>query len=639
MDNRKQISPGAAPGSGQQVRPLNSEWAESFDPSAPLPEYPRPSLSRKDWLSLNGPWKLSISRGDPESPCFEGTVIVPYPVESRLSGVERAILPGEVMRYRRNVELPPPWRGQRVVLHVGACDWDTRLFVNGLPAGRHRGGFVPFSVDITDLLGSKGEILIEVRDPTDAGVQCRGKQSLKPGGIYYTAASGIWGSVWLEPVPASHILRATALPDPETRSLAVEVTVAADPALSLLKVTARLKEGALVIAAAEALAAAGEGTGGTEAGEEARGLAARAIRTVRLDLPVLRPRLWSPESPFLYGLELELEGGDRAESYAAMRSVAAGTDAAGRKRVFLNGEPLFINAVLDQGYWPEGIYTAPSDAALLSDIRAAKALGFNAIRKHAKVERERWYWHCDREGVLVWQDIPSGGAPMDFLHSAILGFAGLRLRDDRRLSRFGRVDEAGRQDFLREAAEIVDWLRGFASVVAWVPFNEGWGQFESRKVAAAVAAMDPGRLVDAASGWYDRGGGHFASRHDYSTRPALPPRRKGRIAALSEFGGLTLKVEGHSTDDRRGFGYRRVADATELGKRYAALVSGRLARLARRGLAASVYTQITDVEAERNGLLTYDRRLFKADKEAIRAANMALARTARESALPKDGQR
>ena len=325
-------------------------------------------------------------------------------------------------------------------------------------------------------------------------------------------------------------------------------------------------------------------------------------------------------------------------SYAAFRTIGLGLDSSGRRRIFLNGRPYYNNAVLDQGYWPEGIYSAPTDEALASDIAMAKGLGFNTIRKHAKVESERWYWHCDRLGMLVWQDIPSGGQPMRFLYSAILGFAGLALRDDRRLSRFGREDASGRAEFEREAEEIVGFLEPFPCVVVWVAFNEGWGQFELSRIAAALARRDPSRLVDAASGWYDAGAGSFASRHDYSRRPRAPGRVSAgaRAAALTEFGGLTLKVEGHSTDDERQFGYAGALDREALTLGYERLAA-RLERLARRGLAASVYTQITDVEIERNGLATYDREVLKAELARIRAANLSLTRAGSQGSSGIEG--
>ncbi len=621
MDSHKQTS-------------LSSPWAEGFDPESPLPDYPRPSLVREEWLGLNGYWDYCIKADGSEAAVAEGRIVVPYPIESPLSGVGRALGPEEVLTYRRRVDLPAAWKGRSVILHVGACDWEAKAFVDDVYAGGHRGGYSPFSLDITELIHEGScEIRIEARDPTDAGSQCRGKQSRKPGGIWYTPASGIWGSVWLEPVQGSHIARITSLPDPGGgRFLVTALVMAADGEPSL-RLMARLKENGRVVSEVEVQVPrpSGPSRAGLQGGE-AEGLGLKATRKIGFELPVPEPRLWSPDSPFLYGLELELEGGDRAESYAAMRSVAVMADASGQPRIFLNGKAIFNIAVLDQGYWPEGIYTAPSDEALLGDIRAAKGFGFNTIRKHAKVECERWYWHCDREGVLVWQDIPSGGGPMDFLHSAILGFAGLRLRDDRRLARFGRADADGREGFEREAAEIVDFLKGFACIAVWVVFNEGWGQFESERVSATIAGLDPSRLVDAVSGWYDRGAGHFASRHDYTRKPRLPSARRGRIAAISEFGGLTYKAEGHSTDDKRQFGYRKVADGEELTRRYEALVGVHFAALAKQGLAAAVYTQITDVETERNGLLSYDRRLSKARQERIRAANMALVEAADDAA-------
>jgi hypothetical protein len=321
-----------------------------------------------------------------------------------------------------------------------------------------------------------------------------------------------------------------------------------------------------------------------------------------------------------------------AESYAALRTIELRPDSKGRKRIFLNGGVYYNDAVLDQGYWPEGVYAAPTDEALAADIILAKSLGFNAIRKHAKVESERWYAHCDRLGMLVWQDIPSGGSLMSFLYSAMLGFAGVRLHDRHWLSRFGRGSREGRERFEDEAAEIVDRFEFFPCIVAWVPFNEGWGQFDSKRIADKFASRDPSRLVDAASGWYDRGSGDIASRHDYSNKPRMPrkPTLRDRAVALTEFGGLTLKVEGHSTEDKRQFGYVGASSGDDLAARYEALAD-RLASLVGEGLAASIYTQIADVEIERNGLCTYDRKLVKADAERIRAANLKLIEAGRSA--------
>jgi hypothetical protein len=588
-----------------------SPWASKVDADLPLPEYPRPSMVRKEWLCLNGRWDYAIRLLDRQPEAYYGEILVPFPVESALSGVGRKLRPEEALWYRREFRVPPAWRDRRVLLHFGAVDWGARVLVNGAQVGVHRGGYVPFSFDITDRLNegeAPQELVVEVRDPTDAGGQCRGKQVRRPRGIWYTSASGIWGTVWLEPVPAARIVKLTALAAPGS-----------DPREGRLAVRARLD---IPRDARSSLRLR------VSASAEGRTVAEREVRfgveDAELELAIPEPRPWSPEDPFLYSLRLELEGGDSVEGYAALRAVELRPDAAGRMRVFLNGSPYYNNAVLDQGYWPEGIYTAPTDEALASDIARAKELGFNAVRKHVKVESERWYWHCDRMGMLVWQDIPSGGAPMSFLFSAILGFLGFRLRDDRYLRRFGREAEESRDDFEIETAAMLDYLEGFPCIVAWVPFNEGWGQFDSARIAAQVAERDPTRLVDAASGWYDRGGGRFASRHDYSIAPRAPRAYDGRAAALTEFGGLTLRVAGHSTEDRRQFGYSGARDAEDLTARYEAL-AGRLAELAREGLAASVYTQITDVEIERNGLVTYDRKVVKADEARIRAANLALA--------------
>jgi len=615
MDDRERATGGA----------FASPWAEKVDAGLPLSEYPRPSLARREWLCLNGRWDFAIRLLDRQPDAYYGEILVPFPAESVLSGVRRKIKPSEAIWYRREFRVPSSWRERRVLLHFGAVDWGARVVINGAQVGVHRGGYTPFSFDITDRLKDGDvpqELVVEVRDPTDAGAQCRGKQVRRPRGIWYTSASGIWGTVWIEPVPRARIEKVVA-----------QVAPGSDPREGRLLVRAKLDMPPDATASL-GLHVAVSAEGRTVAERQVR----FGVEEANVELIIPEPRLWSPESPFLYGLRLELEGGDSVESYAALRTVELKSDDDGRMRVFLNGARYFNNAVLDQGYWPEGIYTAPTDEALASDIVRAKELGFNAIRKHAKVESERWYWHCDRLGMLVWQDIPSGGAPMLFLFSAILGFLGVRLRDDHLLRRFGRSTEEGRDDFEIETAAILDYLEGFPCVVAWVPFNEGWGQFDSARIAAQVAQRDPTRLVDAVSGWYDRGAGHFASRHDYSTEPRAPRAEAGRAAALTEYGGLTLRVAGHSTQDRRQFGYAGAADAEDLTARYEALAE-RLAALAREGLAASVYTQISDVEIERNGLLTYDRKVVKAEAARIRAANLALTAAGSEGGVPPDRPR
>jgi Beta-galactosidase/beta-glucuronidase len=607
-------------GGAEEAR-IESRWAASVNSERPLPEYPRPSLARAEWLCLNGRWDYALAPIGDAPKAYDGTIIVPFPIESRLSGVERPLEADAALWYRRSFSVPTAWKGRRILLHIGAVDWEARVQVNGAQVAIHRGGYSSFSCDITQrLVAGPNELVVEVRDPTDKGFQLRGKQVREPRGIWYTASSGIWRAVWIEAVPEASVARVLAQVKPGTEASEGRLLVTLSLALpegsqDPRRVRVEARDGERTLSSGEAMSR----------GDQAL-----------VELAVPSPKLWSPESPFLYKLSIELEDGetgscDKIESYAALRTISLGIAPDGHRRMLLNGQSYFNNAVLDQGFWPEGIYTAPTDEALASDIIQAKELGFNTIRKHVKVECDRWYWHCDRIGMLVWQDIPSGGSPVHPLYSIALGFAGYSLRDDRLYGRLGRGSAEGRDEYEEEAAEIYASLEGFPCIAAWVPFNEGWGQFDSVRTTRELAARDPSRLVDAASGWYDRGGGHFASRHDYSRRPSMPARIGERAAALTEFGGLTLRVEEHSTQDRRQFGYVRASSADDLAERYEALID-RLCELAKEGLAASVYTQISDVEIERNGLLTYDRKLVKAKAERIRAANERLVAAAKAAA-------
>jgi beta-galactosidase/beta-glucuronidase len=610
---------------GPPAAGLVTRWAALVDPAAPLPEYPRPQLTRPDWLTLNGVWDLAVTGADDEAPGFAGAepVLVPFPVESALSGVRRAVTGADRLWYRRSFAVPDAWAGRRVLLHFGAVDCEAQVLVNGAPAGGHTGGYAPFTLDVTDLLRRDGhdELVVAVRDATDGE---RGKQSLRPRDIWYTAYSGIWQTVWLEPVPESHVTALLVATSVEHGTVDVQAELAGPVDGLALEVTV---------------------TAGEEVVGEVRGPADGAF-----SVGVEHPRPWSPDDPFLYGLTVRLLAPDgtvvdEVGSYAGIRTVTVERAPDGRRRFFLNGRPVFQSGVLDQGYWPDGIATAPTDEALAFDVEAAKRLGFTMIRKHAKVEPARWYHHCDRLGMLVWQDMPSGGpvvdeatrpAPVDRLFALAdrlgvgaaspLGRAVLRRTLWRPRWLADARTPASKAAYEAQLRELVVALRNAPSIVGWVPFNEGWGQFDAPRIAAQVAALDPTRPVDHASGWYDHLVGDVVSYHDYGHRPRLPvPERLrgGRAIALTEYGGLTLVVPGHVWHQEDGHTYRAVSSSDELDRGYARLLA-RVRELKAQGLALAVLTQLTDVEGELNGLLTYDRAVVKVDEAASRALHRAL---------------
>ncbi len=543
--------------------PLVTRWAADVTADHVLPEYPRPQLERASWQNLNGPWSYAVTpREAPRPSRFDGTILVPFAIQSHLSGVGRAVGPDERLWYRRTFRAPAlPARG-RLLLHFGAVDWDAVVSVNGRQVGEHRGGYDPFTFDITDALtpGGDQELVVAVWDPTDQGSQPRGKQVLKPHGILYTAVTGIWQTVWLEPVPETHVTALRIAPSPDLAGVSVEVETAG-PAPSA-PIRATVLDGAATVASAT-------GAPGTA-----------------LTLGIPDARHWSPADPFLYGLRIDVPGGDSVKSYFGMRSIAVRRDKRGFNRLLLNGQPLFELGLLDQGWWPDGLYTAPTDAALASDIETTKRLGFNLIRKHVKLEPARWYYHADRLGVLVWQDMPSG-------------------KNDTPASRAG---------FARELEHVVDAVRNHPSIVMWVPFNEGWGQHDTPRYVAWLKQHDPTRLVDDASGWTDEGVGDVVDEHSYPG-PAKPPLEERRAAVLGEFGGLGLPLEGHTWLARGNWGYRSFTTLADLGDAWRGLME-QLRLLAGEGLAAAVYTQTTDVEIEVNGVMTYDRAVVKLPADA-----------------------
>lgn len=579
---------------------IMTRWAREVDPDAPLAEYPRPQLVRRNWLNLNGLWSYAVTNGEVPAR-YEGQILVPFSLESSLSGVGRTLLPHETLWYARTFDVPPAWSGRHVLLHFGAVDWLAVVSLNGQPLGEHRGGYLPFSFDISAVLTEGvNELVVQVQDPTDTSSQARGKQTLKPGGILYTAVSGIWQTVWLEPVPEAHIESVTATPDVGAGSVSVLVaaTVAAH-------VDVTVRDGDLVVA--ESAGPSG----------------------IPISLKIPEARLWSPNDPHLYDLEVAIPAGDMVTSYFGMRSFGVMRDQQGHQRLTLNGEVLFQHGLLDQGYWPDGLYTAPTDEALRHDVELARRLGFNMIRKHMKVEPLRWYYHCDRLGVIVWQDMPSGGDVRNQMWLGFLALVGVRIRDDtpRGRHRLGRESDEPRRGFLDELTQMVDHLKGETCIACWVPFNEGWGQFDAAITADQVRRRDPSRLVDHASGWFDQGGGDLTSVHRYILQLRSPGRTCRRCFVVSEYGGYNLLVRDHVWRFDKVFGYRHFTSRTQLLEAYRSLVEDQLKPLVDKGLSAAVYTQTTDVEQETNGVVTYDREVIKFDENAFRRINESVWRS------------
>jgi beta-galactosidase/beta-glucuronidase len=582
---------------------LTTPWSADVEPDHPLPEYPRPQLTRPEWLNLNGRWDYAILPSRVERvEAFDGQIVVPFAVESALSGVQKPLKPDQRLWYRRTFQVPSSWSGNRILLHFGAVDWQCEVWVNGQPAGNHTGGYLPFSLDITSLLRSgENELCLAVSDPTESGLQECGKQSLRPRMIWYTAVSGIWQTVWLEPVPEKHIRSLRLTPDLANGQLDIAVDI--DPMRADLSLEATASFNGQVVAQATA-------TAGT---------------AIKLKIEEARP--WSPENPNLYQLQVRLQQGgkcvDEVGSYFAMRSFGFGMDARGQRRFLLNNQPTFLYGPLDQGYWPDGLYTAPTDEALRFDIEYTKDIGCNLIRKHVKVEPARWYYHCDQLGMIVWQDMPNGGYPPNGTITLGPLLFGRSRSDEVHLERFGRANEGKRLRFLEDLGGMIAQLYNTACIAAWVPFNEGWGQFNARKVTDQIHAWDPTRSVDQASGWFDQGGGDWRSLHIYGIK--LRDRRPdSRAFVLSEIGGYGLRVDGHTLDPKRKFGVRFFKDSGALTSAYAELLRTQLEPLIAQGLAAAIYTQTTDVEIEINGWLTYDRRVEKISRESLRAMHAKL---------------
>lgn len=567
---------------------MKTPWGEKLNRDSILPEYPRPQLQRSSYLNLNGPWQYAITETDEPPAIFDGEILVPFSPESELSGVGRQLLPGQTLWYRRTVRLPAGFNVGRVLLHFGAVDQTATVSVNGTEVCSHVGGYTPFSADVTACLQDENTILVRVHDVSDTASWSRGKQKLQRGGIWYTAQSGIWQTVWMESVPQDYIraLRITPLFDDS----AVELTVVAGGSHSC-----RACVGATTV---------------TFLSNE----------PVRLPMQGFIP--WTPGRPHLYDLTVTM-GEDSVKSYFGMRKFAVGTDDHGVKRLFLNNRPYFHNGLLDQGYYSDGMYTAPSDEAMIFDIQTARDMGFNMLRKHIKIEPLRWYYHCDQIGMLVWQDMVNGGGAYPFLTVSAPLVTGIHV-SDHHYRWFAREDEEGRRQYDRELEETVRHLYNVVSIAMWVPFNEGWGQFDAGDAVERILRLDTTRTIDHASGWHDQWIGDIRSLHVYFRPYRFHPDRLGRAVVLSEFGGYNFRVNGHCFSDK-DFGYKRFETAEALLKAYRDLYRNQILPARRKGLCAAVYTQLTDVEDELNGLISYDRKVIKLPTERVREINEELA--------------
>lgn len=604
---------------GDTLLPLVTPWGEKLlagETETPLAEYPRPQLERDNYRILNGSWHCRITplENDGASAPFETDILVPFSPEALLSGVGRQLQPEEFLWYERSVSFSPEelsrkQKGQRCILHFGAVDQEAVVYCNQKECVSHSGGYLPFEADITESVSEEPLLLqVRVRDVSDTSYHTRGKQTLQRGGMFYTAQSGIWQSVWYEWVPANYIRDFRITPDPEHAAVSIELF--SDAPFSSVSCTVYRATTRFVIST--------DAASGVIPGERTIALIGVSVQRessapnmLRLTLPEDAVRLWTPEEPYLYSFTLMADN-DKIHGYFALRSFTVEPDEKGILRFCLNHTPYFLHGLLDQGYWSDGLMTPPCDEAFCYDIALAKRNGFNMLRKHIKIEPLRWYYHCDRLGMIVWQDMVNGGTSyhMPVVCHLPTVFPGLFSRlGDSHYRLLSRAEEAGRREWEQECADTITHLRNVPSIAVWVPFNEGWGQFDAARIASEIAKKDPTRLIDHASGWFDRKEGNFKSVHNYFRPLRIRPDKK-RAFVISEYGGFACHIREHSAVSRI-YGYRRYATPGELNAAYRQLLEKQLAPLIEKGLSGAVYTQLSDVEEEVNGLVTYDRRVEK----------------------------
>ena len=565
---------------------LLSPWAKHIDFDDPVNDYPRMQLQRGSFTSLNGIWEFTVTEGKEPGPESRWShIIVPFALGSKLSGTDRNLMPGETLWMRRSFEYMP--KDHSVVLNFEAVDQACTVYLNGFEVGRHVGGYTPFSMDVSEVIQANNELLVKITDDTDQGYCAYGKQKIDHGGMFYTPSAGIWQTVWLEDLPACAVTDLKITPDYDNKSVYLGIA----GGYTQVVVT--------VLAGSELVH---------------RGITNKHDYTITLK--EIHP--WTPSDPFLYTMYLQTEE-ETVKSYFAMRKFGSTRDARGNVRFTLNGEPLFLSGLLDQGYSIDGLMTYPDDDAMKYELRKVKEMGFNMLRKHVKVECRRWYYHCDRLGILVMQDIPNGGGPIDKLHNMVLPTIGYRTYDDSNYEVLGRPEPEQREVYYQELLMILDTLYNCPCIFAWVPFNEGWGQFDSAEVTSAIMKYDTTRLVDSASGWHDCGAGDFNSRHCYF-RPFRVPRPDDRILILSEFGGYTYFEQGHSEPEKL-YGYKQFKDKAKWNEAVLEAFRRDVLKNIPKGLSGAVFTQLSDVEDECNGLFSADRRVLKIDERKIRRLN------------------